>query len=193
MGHVDELGGDSPPHTVYLDAYEIDKYEATNAQFVQFLNQVETSIEEDDKKDQLVHYQGEIIFKICLHCPHLGDLVTWDGSTYHILTGYETHPAVRVNWYGANAYCDWAGKRLPTEAQWEKAARGTDERVFPWGNKFDCQKGNFDDDTTVDLSMVSDEGVCDGYNFNAPVGSFPQGASPYQVHDMAGNVMEWVA
>jgi formylglycine-generating enzyme required for sulfatase activity len=158
---------EQPQHIVYLDAFWIDRTEVTNTHYARFLNSLgdhrgtcdghdcaETRLEEEDSP--ILHQQGR----------------------YVVETGFEDHPATEVSWYGARTYCAWAGARLPTEAEWEKAARGVDGRAYPWGNAPpDCDKAQYGD--------------CGGKT--APVGARPVGASPYGARDMAGNVWEWVA
>ncbi|MCL4557508.1 MAG: formylglycine-generating enzyme family protein [Deltaproteobacteria bacterium] len=139
---------EKPYHRVYLDAYYIDKYPVTNEQYFKFCE--ETGHE----------YPSYLLKGIFSKRPFLPENIRRD-------------PVVNVIWEDANAYCKWAGKRLPTEAQWEKAARGMDGRIYPWGNEWDASKAWFNQQSTC------------------AVGSYPQGASPYGVMDMAGNVWNW--
>ena len=108
--------------------------------------------------------------------------IFWDNPKFN----HPDQPVVGVTWGDVSAYAAWIGKRLPTEAEWEKAARGTDGRIWPWGNEFDPTKCNFDDERKFD-------GHLDGFATAAPVKSFERGASPYGALNMAGNVAEWVA
>ena len=163
MGSDTGPADERPSQRISLPAFEIDRLPITNAQFADFLNAIgptnaagETLFDVDDP-DARIHRRG-------------------DRWTAH--AGFEDHPVVEVSWAGARDFCAWAGKRLPTEAEWEKAARGTDERRYPWGNEPpDATRARF----------------AAGWNETAPVGSFPGGASPYGVLDLSGNVWQWVS
>ncbi len=159
---------EKPQRRVYLDAFWIDQTEVTNSQYAAFLNERgnqyeggDTWLDADDPAVRLKYLEG-----------------FWQPED-----GYEDHPVIEVNWFGARAYCEWIGRRLPTEAEWEKAARGTDGRTYPWGEgkpgvvQLTCEQANFA-----------------GCEFDTrPVGENPAFASPYGVLDMSGNIAEWVA
>jgi formylglycine-generating enzyme required for sulfatase activity len=109
-------------------------------------------------------------------CVAVGSCMKLEKRTYIDDPAYDNHPVVNVTYHWAKSYCKWAGKRLPTEAEWEKAARGTDGRMYPWGDEIDCDQAQYKD--------------CGGET--VPVGSYPLGASPFGALDMAGNAWEWV-
>lgn len=166
---------EEPVHHVWLDEYWMDQTEVTNAMYADFLN------EHGNKYEWGIPWLDE--------SDPRGLIKNLDGI-WIVEPGYEKHPVTLVTWYGANAYCLWMGRRLPTEAEWEKAARGTIELIYPWGNEFDGTKLNFND---LSNNLIGDNRVYDGgYALTSPVGIYPQGASPYGVLDMAGNVIEWV-
>jgi len=152
MGSDTGAEDEAPAHEVDLPAFEIDKFEVANADFAQF---VEATGYQTDAEEE-------------------GRTKNWRGAA----EGKDNHPAVFVSWNDAVAYCQWLGKRLPSEAEWEKVARGTNGRMYPWGKEWDASKAN-----------VKDTGL----RGTAAVGSFGAGASPYGAEDMAGNVWEWTA
>lgn len=155
---------EKPVHTVFLNAFWIDQTEVTNAMFATFLNAEASGSNSISKwidvEDADIHV-------------HLVD------NSWQVDPGYEDQPAIEMKWAGASAYCEWRGEgtRLPTEAEWEKAARGTTDNLYPWGNQISCDLANYAE--------------CKGTT--VAVGSYPSNASPYGALDMTGNVMEWVA
>lgn len=175
-----------PKHSVYLDGFWIDKYEITNQQFSKFIEDsgYETDAEKTDKSYIYLKGKGwQLINGANWQYPK------GPGSTIQDLM---QHPVIHVSWYDAQAYCAWAGGRLPTEAEWEKAARGPNGRIYPWGNENDSSYANVDDETEITPETVNcGNNGCDGYEQTSPVGSFPENASVYGAMDMAGNVLEW--
>lgn len=179
-----------PQHVVYLDDFYIDKYEVTNAQFKEFVEATGYVTDAERKKYGEVwnpkaggRYALENFVGVNWRSPNAwifpsGYTLRYpDAWKYYLVN----HPVIQVSWNDTQAYATWAGKRLPTEAEWEKAARGTDGRMWPWGNVFNINI----EGVTVHANIASD--------YLLPVGSFPTGVSPYGVHDMAGNVEAWNA
>jgi formylglycine-generating enzyme required for sulfatase activity len=213
MGNNGREGFDAPEefpqHSVYLSAYQIGKYEVTRGQYRRFIEaggyddpkywsaegwkwkesdvivyagmhgKVTRTVRpnKEEKRNQPEHWQPE---------------QEWIGHGYNhpVFIQTDEHPVVGVTYYEAEAYCKWAGGRLPTEAQWEKAARWDPENqhanIWPWGDTWDPEKCNNPEDRNP---------AGGGYRTNqsAPVGSYPDGASPYGCMDMVGNAYEWVA
>jgi formylglycine-generating enzyme required for sulfatase activity/WD40 repeat protein len=172
------LDDEKPQKTITLDAFWIDKTEVTNAMFAAFLNEEANQIEAGGPWLDVEIENGFI--------------EETDGH-WAPRDGFSNFPVVYVTWYGARAYCQWAGGRLPTEAEWEKAARGVDGRIYPWGG--DDENGNYLNFADVNISVVDwgDKEHDDGYAGLAPVGAYPDGVGPYGALDMAGNVWEWIS
>lgn len=146
---------EEPRHTVYVDAFFIDKYEVTIGEYKEYLKATGKKWFGDTSfPDQ---YPPEVFFNP---------------------PDRDNYPVNYITWYDAYDYCKWKGKRLPTEAEWEKAARGTDARRWPWGNEFDPSNAHVEESKS---------------QWAAPVGSYPEDKSPYGVYDMAGNLSEWTS
>jgi formylglycine-generating enzyme required for sulfatase activity len=150
-----------PAHKVYLDAYWIDQTEVTNK-----------------------------MYEMCVKDEKCSKPYIYGGDSNYRYAKYGNYPITNVNWNQATTYCEWAGAHLSTEAEWEKAARGTEGYLYPWGNDYDGNATNF-----CDVSCSSEwksQNYNDGYAGTAPVGIFEKDKSPYGVYDLAGNVSEWV-
>jgi formylglycine-generating enzyme required for sulfatase activity len=153
------LGLESPDVTLSLSEFYIDQTPVTSAEYKKFL---------EANPDQPVPFLADAI----------AQSYNWDKTMRTFPAGRDQFPVVLVNWGQASAYCKWAGGRLPSEAEWEKAARGSDGRTWPWGNTWATGMAN-----TAE-SNLKDE---------SPVGQFPKGASPYGALDMVGNVWQWTS
>ncbi len=140
--------------------------------------------------------QTEVTNAMYSNCVNDGECREPSNTIYYDDSNYASYPVVYVAWDDAINYCSWADRRLPTEAEWEKAASWNDSTkenyIWPWGNDFSCTKGNFDDETQDDIQVNPGGENCDGFRKISPVGSFSTGASPYGALDMAGSVHEWV-
>ncbi|MCE1255601.1 MAG: formylglycine-generating enzyme family protein, partial [Anaerolineae bacterium] len=160
------FAGAEPEHNITLTSFWIDRTEVTNRQY-----------------------------RLCVAAgacrPPLQNN-SWSHPDYFNNSEFDHFPVIYVSWFDARDYCTWAGRRLPGEAEWEKAARGADGRLYPWGNgTVSGLRANFADKNFPYKYAYDRED--DGYKDIAPVGSYPAGASPYGVMDLAGNVHEWVS
>jgi len=168
MGSNGDARDEAPAHRIYLGPFWIDRHKVTNRAFAEFLNArgLRSPKGEDyfdwDDADARIH-----------RAQRSGERPRWVADA-----GFADHPAVEVSWFGAHDYCLWRGLRLPTEAEWEKAARGADGRRHPWG-----------DEVPSPTRAVYGR----GYNATEPGGDRPAGASPLGVHDMVGNLREWTS
>ncbi len=158
--HGDRDGGrdEYPRHDVALDAFAIDKFEVTNGHYLAFVKTTGHRLPQNPTRPTRTLWQGNTVPDTLM-----------------------TRPVINVDWGDAEAYCTWAGKRLPTEAEWEKAAKGTTDQRFPWGSV----------EPTVRHLNFNQQWI--GEKTLMPVGSYALGQSPFGAYDMAGNVWEWVA
>jgi len=165
MGRDDAgMSDQKPAHVVYVDSFWIDKTEVTNQMYSDCVSAGVCAL--PTKTENYL------------------DRVTNE-------SGYGQRPVVYISWDDAQKYCNWVGRRLPTEAEWEKAARGIDQRLYPWGNTWESDRANYCDVNCENDGKDSSHN--DGHRWTAPVGTYPDGASPYGALDMAGNVDEWVS
>ena len=163
MGRDDGPPDERPAHPVAVRTFELDRLPVTNARFARFLNAVGPrnargeNLFDDDDPDARIHKGPD----------------GWKADP-----GFEDHPVVEASWAGARDYCTWAGGRLPTEAEWEFAARGPEGRAYPWGSQPP-------DPTRARFGAA--------FNAHVPVGRYPAGATPLGILDMGGNVWQWVS
>ncbi len=196
------------PASVDYD-YQIMQTTVTNQQYADYLN---LALKDGSVKivnnQVLGYYPGEPFDgakheeeitagdKLHLDINALGSRLQYDGTSFTPLPGYENHPATMISWYGAKAYCESVGGRLPTEAEWEKAARGSDDRAYPWGNTLERNQANYYSSQDIFEKILGKGGD------TTPVGFYNgktydgyqtlDNASPYGVYDMAGNVWQWM-
>lgn len=150
---------EAPERTVFVNSFYIDKFEVTNAQYKRFIDETKREAPKNVVNP---------------------DYTIWKNGTYP--EELANHPVVNVTWYEAKAYCEWAGKRLPTAIEWEKATRGPYGNIYPWGNEFFMGYAN-----------LYTKGVSYKLQQTVPVGSYEKSKSYYGVYDLVGNVWEWTA
>lgn len=173
---------EQPVHRVVVKTFSMDRFETTNAEFAEFVSAT-GHITDAERSGVGWDWNGKWreIKKADWRHPH---------GPESSIEGLMRHPVAQVSWNDARAYCRWRGKRLPTEAEWERAARGDGDRTYPWGDEPPRDGTRYRASYGSDKCCRADAG--DGHFFTAPVGSFSLGRSPLGVEDLAGNVWEWV-
>jgi formylglycine-generating enzyme required for sulfatase activity len=173
------FGEDSVPiHAVTIDPYQMEVTEVNYQQYVAFLNWKRA--ESGGVWNHKNGCEGQICLATRSDAGGENSYITFDSANYTVQEVFNNFPVANVTWYGAKAYCESIGRRLPTEAEWERAARGNDGRLYPWGNDWDSTRAKTNRPTTDAVGAIE-------------VGSRPLGGSPFGILDMAGNVAEWTA
>ncbi len=181
---------EKPQQTVHLDAFWIDRTEVSVAQFQDFVNA--TNYQTDAELGCCAGEYARAGGLVFAPDPQFVKSANWKlPEGQGAAPALPRRPVVQVSWNDAKAYCKWAGRRLPTETEWEKAARGDAGRLYPWGKAFDGARLNFCDRRCP--REKHDANYDDAFARSGNVGSFPAGASPYGLLDMSGNVREWVS
>ena len=202
------LKGQHEHETMINYDYEIMVTDVTNAQYARFLNEAKAKgilkIEQDSVK---AYYPGDPFDahkhekkitagdKILIPLNEAGQRILYDGNMFTVESGYENHPMVMVSWFGARAYAKFYGWRLPTENEWEKAARGEDNRVYPWGDEIRHNQANFYSSRNLIQKLFGKRvittpvGYYNGKSYNGY--ETMDACSPYGLYDMAGNVWQW--
>lgn len=153
-------------YQVFLNAFFMDTYEVTNALYAACVTEGTCTPPQKNSSSTYPEYYGN--------------------------PAYDNHPVIYVNWNQAKTYCEWRGASLPTEAQWQKSARGTEGYLYPWGNVLEEGQANYCVNNCLNQGLVYSL-PDDGYTDTAPVGTFEKDKSPYGIYDLSGNVAEWVA
>jgi formylglycine-generating enzyme required for sulfatase activity len=184
MGSDDAGQDERPAHRVYVDSFYMDKFEVTNELYAVCVNAGGC---ESPKQN---NFQGptSLIFDF----EGKGRILGYEITNYYDSSQYANFPVVYVSWSMAKTYCEWRDARLPTEAEWEKASRGMESRIYAWGDGFDCHFGNFFDFRDYFRGAITGP-LCDKFIGTSPVGEFPGGISSYGIYDLSGNVWEWVS
>lgn len=164
-GALFPLRHETPQFRAHVPSFAIGVHAVTNQQFAHFLSAMRPSV---------------ALRELWIPDPEQIAVPTGDDQNYSARASFERYPAIHISWFGAQAYCHWAGLRLPSEIEWEKAARGTDGRVFPWGNEWEPEA----------LCWWGSHG---GNESTSPIDAFPAGESPYGLLQMVGNIEEWCA